>query len=170
MALPIERNSPGLLNPAADTDDTVQQMQRIEAKVDAVLLRLNGVENLSDKWWRELERTTGSASQGREAKARFAALTAEFTDVLDRRSRVVSELRLATSTVAEMDWQAEFDRLWDRLQGLADDLAMTPASSLLEIRIKAMALRELSEEKSDDIVHRLASSLASDLFVLRVAR
>jgi len=175
MATLIERNCPSILNSAGITNDDVRQLQRIEGKIDAVLSLLSGAENLSDRRWCELDRSPDSASKGREARTPFAALAAEFTDVLDRRNLVVSELHLASSgmpasAVAEMDRQAEFDRLWDRLLGLADDLAATPASSLLEIRIKALALRELSEEKSDDIVHRLAFSLASDLFVLRDGR
>ncbi len=175
MASLIEREIPGLLNPAARPEGAAHQSQRIEGKIDAVLSLLSGAENLSDRRWRELDRSPDSASQGREAKTRFAALAAELTDALDRRNLVASERRpastgLPTSAAADIDRQAEFDRLWDRLLGLADDLATTPASSLLEIRIKALALRELSEEKSDDIVHRLASSLASDLFALKDGR
>ena len=174
MALPVERDIPGLLNPAANIEDAVQQLQRIEGKIDAVLSLQNGVENLSDRRWRELDPAEHMASSIDGARTGFATLATELADVLDRRGRVVTELQLAstglpTSAAGEMDWQAEFDRLWDRLLGLADDLATTPASSLLEIRIKALALRELSEEKSDDIVHRLASSLASDLVMLRDA-
>jgi chromosome segregation ATPase len=147
-----------------------QWLGRLEQKLDALL----AAERLLDLQWRQLD-ASAKAVGGGAADHQFAGLVKAFSDALDQRNRLTTE---RARTQEDMSWlsdeahrrQVEFDQIWDRLQALANDFANTAALSLGDIRIKAMVMREFVEENSDDPVHRLAVSLADDLFRLKVAR
>lgn len=65
------------------------------------------------------------------------------------------------SAAIEPDWT----RLWEAATAMAD----VPSDGAADLRAKARALLLLCEEKSEDVVHRLASGIARDILALAVA-
>jgi hypothetical protein len=154
--------------PPEDADPhAAGQTAALEARIAALRDQLARIERASDRDWEALAgaaRTCDAAVS--DASVSPAAL--EFVDVMERRNHAWEALRRANAGKAwtpQLEARANdvIDPLWHDLGRLADKLGERPASGPIDIRIKALALRDLCEEKSDDIVHRLAASLAADL-------
>ncbi|MEQ1614246.1 MAG: hypothetical protein ABL904_15980 [Hyphomicrobiaceae bacterium] len=157
------RKASTVVEPGGEAVTIAQRLERLERKIDMLL----ATEEMSDLHWRGLDTPVDAVH--------FAAMAKDFADVLDFRNRLHAERTRKSSgpiwpAADETRWQSEFDQSSDRLLALAKDLAHTAASSLGDVRLKAMAVRELVEEDSDDVVHLLAASLCADLFALKDAQ
>jgi hypothetical protein len=151
--------------------EMLQRLAAIEQQLAAVLAVVETFERSVDRQW------SGAEALDREP-VRLPASTppdsvgAEFLATLVRRDqlRAAQLQRMSgapwTSTTEEA-MAVELDPLLDRLHALANELAERPASQAADLAIKAAAIREFCEEQSDDIVHRLAGSLAADILARR---
>jgi hypothetical protein len=128
----------------------VQVLARVERKLDILVAALDRQEIADDRQWCALDLAGKPPGLG--------GLAASLTGLLERRTRL-----LQGSEAAGAEGEREIERSWDRLVALADELCAMRVTSVAGMRLKALALQELHEEESDDIVHRLAASLAVDL-------
>lgn len=114
-----------------------------------------GQEQAADLQWQ-------TAEQG-------LVLTAALAETLAARDRILSELERddhAWNEQRATDAERRLEPLIDRLMTLASTIADRRSQSWSDVHTKAVAIREMSEENSDDIVHRLAAGLADDLLTL----
>jgi hypothetical protein len=145
------------------------RLDALDNKIDGLRALIEPLERLLDRNWRRHDATNAAGAPAAPAAAGdIAQLAAEFAQVIERRNRTWAELALHGSDApwsprGQAEADALIDPLWDQLLDLAGGLAQMRAQTSADIRAKAQALKELCEEKSDDIVHRLAASLANDL-------
>ena len=163
------RSPPGL--PTADADAVAQRLDQLERKLDSVLSIVQLLEGGCDQRWRGLDGAPLPDADRHACSDRFAVLAAEFTATIAQRDRLWAAQQLDMldqQWTAELEAKAavELDPLLNRLVAIAAELTRLPASLEAELTIKAAAIREFCEEDSDDIVHRLAASLAADLLRL----
>ncbi len=98
----------------------------------------------------------------------LGSIGVEFYDLLRRRDAVLHCYAQLTasdhwSAAAEAQRDAALDPVQEQLYRMACRMVDLKAGSPAEQRLKALALAEFCEERSDDVVHRLAASLAADL-------
>lgn len=98
----------------------------------------------------------------------LTALGAEFEQLRRQQAELFDSIaamsgRADWNAAAEARQVAALDPILLRLHDLACAMARLGAVTSAEQRIKALALAEFCEEQSDDVVHRLASSLALDI-------
>lgn len=136
-----------------ETLDTVlAALSRLERKVDDLReLVEQRAEPVLDIDWERMSKALPSTGE------RLPVVLA--TD--DRHAALIGELEARDGKAGGAHVLSD-DQL-DELVELADRLVAGRATSVAERRLKALALRELCEEWSDDLVHRLAASLAADL-------
>jgi hypothetical protein len=148
--------------PVADTlEQRLQRLERLLGGLAPALVARS--ETAVDLQWREHDGGSGTEPPAID----LARLAADFRETLRARDR----LRQAQPSTAADTWSvddkadatASVGPLLDLLFMLAHAIADRPARTIGDIEVKALALREFCEEKSDDIVHRLAGSLAADL-------
>jgi hypothetical protein len=119
------------------------------------------VERAHDHSWSRIAAAQATASD-------MTSNGVEFQTLLHRRDtieRTYAALVFSTAWTpqAEAQRNAALDPILSRLYKLARKIAELPSATAEHHRIKALALIEFCEERSDDVVHRLASSLAADL-------
>jgi len=115
----------------------------------------------SDRRWASLAAAAATARNLESLGAALQNLLRERA-AIERKYKV---LQSSTGWTAQHEDQrnAALDPMSECLHDLAFTMAKLPAATLEQQRLKAIALAELCEEHSDDVVHRLAASLASDL-------
>lgn len=133
-----------------------QRLETICAQLDLVMEALALRERLADQTWSALERDT------------IGARGAGFIALLQQRDAARQALSAAQgvvqwTAVTEAAFVEVLGPLDDQLYRLAQDLPTYPAKDDIGLHAKALAIIEFAEEQSDDIVHRLAASLAADI-------
>lgn len=160
MAARSKRDAASRTGSGECTFEVAARLYEVERRLAA--LEAASVEAVADLAWQAATATPADRAQGADHR-------------LTRLLAVLAAHRQATAAVMVMATQQEtdpdirrlatecFDQLWDRLRGAAAAMAELPASSAAHVRAKAEAIEVLCEECSEDIVHRLAASLARDV-------
>ena len=147
--------------------ELVQRLDALGGKIDVLLAAFGLSERAADVRWHSVaaEKTSygpdlesATVSQSARTGAQFAALRLQ-RDALRRDLGAEN----ARTPECEARADAELNPLSLRLFNLAHQLAALPAGEFDELRFKALALQEYCEENSDDVVHLLAASLATDI-------
>ena len=149
-----------------------QLLGLVSGKLDMLLAAATLTEHAVDARWRE---SSGASAERPGAVAKPSRQTSrgskdaeEFMALRQHRDAFKQALGGAQPDTAwtldlEMRAAADLDPLHDRLYVLAQQLVSAAATGDADLKFKALAIQEFAEEKSDDIVHRLAASLAADI-------
>lgn len=157
-------------NPPLDGLDPslVEKLEQLARKIDDLSSLFRQMERVADAEWRDHDRSANPATETGGMDSQLVDMAAVFTALVGQRNRIWADMALATSAAPWDETSRNqagelIDPLWDRLLEIADAMSALPARSPDALRAKAAALKELAEERSDDVVHRLALSLARDL-------
>ena len=163
------------LQPAGPAAELERRLDALTGKVDVLLAAFGLSERAADARWRRAagqneepanaQRDGGEGSQLSNDAARIGAQFVALRRRRDALRMVLADAAIQTERTPEREARAEakLNPLSDQLYGSALELAAVPATEITGLRYKAFAIQEYCEERSDDIVHLLAASLATDI-------
>ena len=170
------------VNPTTPAPTLQYRLDELITKVDLLIEAVVASETSADAQWQQLGETNQPTSVSehsaidavkyRSADQSVASIGAQFAALRSQRDALEAEFKASERNgnwTAEREEHAELhlNPLSASIFSLAQELATVPAADSADLRFKALAIKEFAEEKSNDVVHNLALSLAADILAQR---